>query len=151
MVQSECCILQIALYEAKQGFNWQAMLEICLDSEIKDELTKIKRKNSIDEFCSFVIQEFAFTFDLISLLRKHSLELPSHSPLSNQKKKIFNCGKVWKELNDWTIVMGIWFWKFKAISSNCPSQFVKFAFLLDANCRIRSKFWENFVHFSIFK
>ena len=65
------------------------MLEICLDSEIKDELTKIKRKSSIDEFRSFVIQEFAFTFDLISLLRKHRLELPRHSHLSNLKKKRF--------------------------------------------------------------
>ena len=46
------------------------MLEICLDSEIKDELTKIKRKSSIDEFRSFVIQEFAFTFDLIPTLKK---------------------------------------------------------------------------------
>ena len=94
MVQSECRIFQIALDDGKQGFNSQGMLEICLDSEIEDELTKIKRKYSIHEFRSFVIQKFAFTFVLISLLRKHSLQLPSHSLISNQKKLIFNGGKV---------------------------------------------------------
>ena len=56
MVQSECRIFQTALYEEKQGFNGKGILQICLDSEIKDELTKIKRKTSMDEFRSYVIQ-----------------------------------------------------------------------------------------------
>ena len=124
MVQSKCGVSQIALFEEKQGFNWQGMLETCLDSEIEGELTKIERKSSMDEFCSYVIQEFAFTFVLISLLRKHSLQLPSRWHIStawhisNQKKIIFNCGKVWIELNNWKeVVLGTRFLKFKAILS----------------------------------
>ena len=70
------------------------MLEICLDGEIKDELTKIKRKSCLDEFCSFVIPEFAFTFDLISLLRNYILQLPSPAHISNEKKMNFNGVKV---------------------------------------------------------
>ena len=73
------------------------MLDICFDSEIKDELTKIKRKSSLDEFGSLVTQEFAFTFDLISLLRKYIQQLPSCLHISNEKKMNFNCGKVCKE------------------------------------------------------
>ena len=84
MVQSEYRISQIALFEGKQGFNWQGILEICLNNEIDGELTKIKRKSSMDEFYSYVIQEFAFTFVLISLLRKHGLRLPRRSLISNQ-------------------------------------------------------------------
>ena len=118
MVQSEYRISQIALFEGKQGFNWQGMLEICLNSKIEDELTKIKRKSSMDEFCSYMIQEFAFTFVLMSLLRKHILQLPSRWHISNQKKMIFNCGKVWIELNNWKeVVLGTSFLKFKAILS----------------------------------
>ena len=118
MVQSKYRISQITLFEGKQGINWQGMLEICLNSEIEGELTKIKRKSSMDEFCSYVIQEFAFTFVLISLLRKHSLQLPSRWHISNQKKMIFNCGKVWIELNNWKeVVLGTRFLNFKAILS----------------------------------
>ena len=101
MVQSDCCISQIALSEEKKSFKWQEKLDICFDSKINSQLTKIKRKNSLDDLRSFVIQEFAFTFVHISLLRKHSLQLPSRSLISNQKKLIFNCGKVWKQLNNW--------------------------------------------------
>ena len=101
MVQSDCCISQIALSEEKKSFKWQEKLDICFDSKINSQLTKIKRKSSLDDLPSFVIQEFAFTFVLISLLRKHSLLLPSRSLISNQKKLIFNRGKVWKQLNNW--------------------------------------------------
>ena len=100
------------------------MLEILLDSETKDKLTKIKRKSSLDDFRSFLVQEFAFTFDHISLLRKHILKLPSRSLISKDKIMIFNCGKVWKEWNGWIkVVLETRFLKFKAISS-------KFKFVL---------------------
>ena len=69
------------------------MLEILLDSETKHKLTKIKRKSSLDDFRSFLVQEFAFTFDLTSLLRKHILKLPCRSLISKDKIMIFNCGK----------------------------------------------------------
>ena len=72
------------------------MLEICLNSEIEGELIKIKRKSSMGEFCSYVIQELAFTFVLISLPRKHSLQLPRRSLISNQpssKKRFLIVGK----------------------------------------------------------
>ena len=65
-----------------------------------------------------------FRFDLISLLRKHILKLPSRSPISKDKIMIFNCGKVWKEWNGWIkVVLGTRFLKFKAIST-------KFIFVL---------------------
>ena len=85
----------------KKSFKWQEKLDMCFDSKISSQLTKIKRKSSLDDLRLFVIQEFVFAFVLISLLRKHSLQLPSRSPISNQKKLIFNCGKVWKQLNNW--------------------------------------------------
>ena len=117
------------------------MLEICPHSEIENELTKIQRKNSIDEFLSFQIQEFAFTFALISLLRKHSLQLPNRSLISNLKKKFLivekfrSCiGNMISKIQSSFVKIYIW-----------SSRFVKFIFLLDGNCTILSNFLEKFV------
>ena len=70
------------------------MLEICLNGEIKDKLIKIKRKVFLEDFRSFLIQELAFTFVFITLIRMRTLQLSGRSHISNQKKMIFNCGKV---------------------------------------------------------
>ena len=142
---NQIAVFQDSTFWRETRFNWQGKLGICLDSEIEDKLTKIKRKNSIDEFRSIVVQALVFKFVLILLLRKHSLQLPSRSHISNQKKVILNCGKVWKQLNRNCIDWEQGFENSKRFQIQRPSQLVKFTFLLDENCTILLRFSRNCV------